>query len=90
MNRHPFDPIPALTGALIAAVGLTYVLADLRDESVREALVGIAAVAGLGLLAFAATLRAVLRSARRRSTGDEVSASVLDADAERTERVSTD
>jgi hypothetical protein len=67
MSRHPFDIVPLLAGALFAAVGLTYVLADLQDVPVREGLVAIALVGGLGLLAFAASLRSVLRAARRRS-----------------------
>lgn len=66
MRRHELDVLPALLGALLVVVGTTYVLADLRGEHVHEAVLGSLTVAGLGLLAFAATLRAIVRAVRRR------------------------
>ncbi|RKS69334.1 hypothetical protein CLV35_3511 [Motilibacter peucedani] len=71
MSRHPFDIVPLLVGALFVAVGLTYVLADVQDVPVHEGVVAVALLGGLGLLAFAATLRSVLRAARRRSGATE-------------------
>lgn len=71
MKRHPFDIVPVLTGALFVLVGATYALADLRDEQVRDLLLGGGVLTGLALMTFVSALRAVIRSVRGRQDDPE-------------------